>query len=93
MKSLEVHSIGLLSTKVRNSGKKTPSALMKTASKSCCLQTFSLSLSLSQFFIFSALGQILSKSTDSKAISVACFDVGEFVRFHPKGKSYDISSN
>eukprot|EP01121_Diplochlamys_sp_Union-15-3_P006732 TRINITY_DN1723_c0_g1_i2.p1 TRINITY_DN1723_c0_g1~~TRINITY_DN1723_c0_g1_i2.p1 ORF type:complete len:466 (-),score=89.96 TRINITY_DN1723_c0_g1_i2:14-1411(-) len=33
------------------------------------------------------LKNIVSSSKDSKAIAVACWDIGEFVRFHPRGKT------
>lgn len=33
------------------------------------------------------LKELLEKSRDPKVLSVACFDVGEFVRFHPRGKA------
>jgi len=33
------------------------------------------------------LQTILQTSTDKLSLSVACYDVGEFVRFHPRGRS------
>jgi len=32
------------------------------------------------------LQEILQKSNDKKILSVACFDIGQFARFHPRGK-------
>jgi len=32
------------------------------------------------------LQEILQKSSDKKILAVACFDVGQFARFHPRGK-------
>lgn len=39
------------------------------------------------FQILVLLQKILQLSTDPLSLSVACFDVGEFVRFHPRGRS------
>lgn len=32
------------------------------------------------------LQEILEKSHDKKVIAIACFDIGQFTRFHPRGK-------
>jgi V-type H+-transporting ATPase subunit H len=39
------------------------------------------------FQILQLLQRVLQTSIDPVALSVACFDVGEFVRFHPRGRS------
>jgi V-type H+-transporting ATPase subunit H len=37
--------------------------------------------------ILGLVQKILRTSTDPLTLSVACYDIGEFVRFHPRGKS------
>jgi len=32
------------------------------------------------------LAEILNSSTNPLYLSIACYDIGEFVRFHPRGK-------
>jgi len=39
-----------------------------------------------QFKALLLLKEILENSTDAQSLSVACFDVGEFARFHPRGR-------
>lgn len=37
--------------------------------------------------LLSAIRHILQTSNDPVVLSVACYDIGEFVRFHPRGKA------
>lgn len=39
------------------------------------------------FQLLSAIRHILQTSSDPIVLAVACYDIGEFVRFHPRGKA------
>ena len=34
------------------------------------------------------LGELLDVSADSTTVAVACYDLGEFIRHHPDGRTY-----
>lgn len=38
-----------------------------------------------------ALVEILRTSSDAQNLTIACFDIGEFSRFHPRGRVYVMS--
>jgi hypothetical protein len=40
---------------------------------------------------FSALVSLLTMKEDKLTLEVACYDLGEFARFHPNGKKYVLS--
>jgi hypothetical protein len=74
---------GVQCTDLKSSGERMLLVLKKIKTNFSCESAFGVAITDT---IYSVLKEILTSSKDPNVIAIACFDIGEFARFHPRGK-------